>query len=184
MSDTVTVKVDPPIGSILERVRARLTGGTKKGILKAAEFAAGELRRQVRDTFGQRTGGLGRSFRATLIDDGEGISAGAFSDAVQAKILDQGGTIHPKSVKFLAIPVSPKAKRTVGLWPRHWPKGVLRFLKDPRGGRLVEVSKGGRLTLHYLLRKSVTIKARHYIEAAVPAVREAVREILAEAARG
>lgn len=180
MSDEVKVTIAPNIGSIAERIRARLNGGMKKSLLKAAEFAAGELRRKVRDKFNQHTGGLGRSFRATLISDEGDLKSGAFSDAVQAGILEHGGTIRPKTTKMLSIPIGPRAKRTVGLWPRHWGKGELFSFKSKAGKILLASREGNVITLQYVLKKFVTIRGRHYIKDCETSVRAVVRQILHE----
>jgi hypothetical protein len=188
VSDGIKIEMSPDIGSLMERVRAHTSLRLHAGVLKAAQYAAGELRRKVQSTFKQRTGQLGRSFLPTSeITVGKGsISAGAFSDLICAKIQDEGGIITPKNRKFLAIPISSKARNTVGLWPRHWPKGQLVFLKDRAGGRLIEIKgkKNPQVILHYLLRRSAKITGRHYIAASENAVRDAVRQIIAGSVSG
>jgi phage gpG-like protein len=81
------------------------------------------------------------------------ISAGG-ANVPYARIHHEGGVIRPKTAKYLAIPLTPKAKQ---FRPRQYPgetfikKGVI-FGKD-----------GEKLTPLYALKKQVTIPARPYM---------------------
>jgi hypothetical protein len=181
-----SVKITSNVGEVFESIVGSLRTQVRNGMLKASEYAAGALRRQIKGEFKTRTGGLARSFKATIQQErktGE-ISGGAFSDLGRAPVQNDGGVIKPKNRQYLAVPISQKAKRTVGLWPRHWAKGKL-FLIKSKAGNLLLAEKSGRrgLVLHYALKRSVTIKGRHYIEAAASAVDQVVRDIMGESVK-
>lgn len=153
-----------------------------KALLDAALHAEGELKQIIMEVFKSGgTGQLARNPKATLLETkGEIKSSGAFMDLIYAGIQNKGGTIYPKSRKNLSIPLSAKAK-TPGLWPRHWAKGKLFFIKSKAGNKLLVEKKGrGKLERHYLLRPSVTIKGKGYIARAARAAEAGIAEIIGD----
>jgi len=178
----MAAKVTNTVPRELARIQKQLAKSVRDGVIKASEFAAGELRRSIKAKLKTRTGGLQRSFKATLlVDSKDRVKGGAFSDSVYARIQDEGGTIRPKTRKALAVPISQKAKTTVGLWPRHWAAGQLRYVPRPGKapllvedhGRFKKIrgSRSGasefehtKSIIHYVLMRSVTIRAHNYVE--------------------
>lgn len=151
-------------------------------VLRAAQHAEGEIRAVCYDVFPEgRTGALPRSFRATFIGRETNIvSAAARSDLVYAGIQDQGGTITPKSVQYLAVPVK---RLPVGKWPRHFSKDELKYIGKSRAGNpmLGKVGKRSkRVEPYFVLVKSVTIKGRGYIAIAADRAAPGIEEIMAE----
>lgn len=93
------------------------------------------------------------------------------TSVIYGRILELGGTIRPKTAGALSVPISDAAKRHRGS-PTIFPK---RLTLIRSGGRayLIE-SKSRRTTIHYVLVKSVRIKARPYLR---PAVTENLKNI-------
>jgi hypothetical protein len=182
------VTVPDRLTEILDGIRDRMSGALEAGVLEASEFAAGEIRKVISALFNTRTGDFARSFRATILEVlKDRVRGGAFSDKIFAKIQDEGGTIKPKNMRSLAVPISHKAKTTVGLWPRHWPKkgpGSLHFIKRKVGPPLLVEFRARQTVLHYVLKKSVRIKPTGYLAQAADAATQIVEEILHEHIHG
>ena len=175
----VTVTDDATV--VLEGIPEALTPELSKAVLKAANIAGGEIVLAVRDTTagsGTTTGALARSvLPAHFVEAPKGsVAAAADSDLIYAKIQDQGGTIHAKSVKNLAIPLTKEAR---GLWPRDRPAGELVFRKSKKGAALLVSATTGEP--QYVLKPSVTLKGKGYIAKAREASEELVIETLNEA---
>ena len=157
--------------------------GFRKGMMRAAAFAADEIRKEIKSTFKTRTQALGRSFQSELVsDDGTNITTSAFSDLVYSGVQDKGGTIRSSrgADKALAIPISDKAKMKANMWPRSWPAGVLYLFKSKKGNLLLAEKHGAKSILHYVLKKSVTLKAKNYIEATESRVHGKINDIVNE----
>ena len=90
------VSIEGKILEILQKLEPKILEAQEKGVLEAAEVAAGEIRRQVFSLFKPGRGGLARSFKAALMTpkDKGSVRAGALSDLEYAKIQDEGGTIR------------------------------------------------------------------------------------------
>lgn len=150
---------------MLDKLKPAVSSVLRDGVFAAAQFAAGEIRRTVMSKLKGRTGNLARSYKETFLRSQPGmVSAGAVSDLSYARIQDEGGTIRPKSVKHLAVPIMSGKRLPVGKWPRHFAKGELVYIarkdKDPLLAR--PVGKGEIEPL-FVLKKSVKLKAKHYI---------------------
>lgn len=149
-------------------------------VLEAAQHTAGECRVEVMETFPSgKTGALPRSFRETFLGSEGGVhTAAAFSDLIYARILDEGGTILPKSVRKLAVPLS-SANIPIGKWPRHWGKDELKLIPRRNGGAiLATVSGRGRVQPKYVLVDKVQIDGRHYLERAAARAQPGIEEII------
>jgi len=178
---TFSVKFDGSVEKWAENVAEEMTEESVKLMMQAAELAAGEIRLEAFDAFPEGRGGLGRSFKATMLQSERGsLRSGALSDLVYARIQDKGGTITPRRRKALAVPVSPVAKKmrnhgySAGDWPRDklamvWPKGK-------RYGLLVEARRR-KTIVHYVLKKSVKLPATHYIDKAREQVEPKISEL-------
>lgn len=73
-----------------------------------------------------------------------------------AGIHQKGGTIRPKSAKYLAIPATKEAKAKGS--PRKWPDGDLKFRFGKKGG--VATWNGA---VQYYFAKEVTIPKREFL---------------------
>jgi len=167
----------------IKTIQGKMPKAIARGILRATEQTAGEIKRTVKEKFNTRTGGLS-AFKSTVGPRGDKFVGVAYNDISYAGIQNWGGIITPKNRKFLAVPISAKAKATVGKGPRDWPDGVLKFIKGRNGhpSRLVEIigKKNPHVVLHFLLLKSVKIVGKHYLEEASAKVGPQVREILGD----
>jgi hypothetical protein len=105
------------------------------------------------------------------------VAVGVLSSLEYARIQDQGGTVFPRTVQYLAIPLR---KLPVGKWPRDFAKGELRLIKS-RAGNLIlaKISKSGVIAPYFVLKKSVTIRGRNYLRAAADRAVAGISEIMA-----
>lgn len=141
----------------------------KQARLRAEFAAASILERHVKDTirgkFGAGTGEFPRSYKAVMISG----NAAVVSDLVYARIQDKGGTIRPRRRKFLAIPISQEAKKKAktahGL--REWPRDRLRIIKTRKGTLIAAEIKDKMVTVHYVLKKEVTLSGKQYLTEAL-----------------
>ena len=178
---SLAVKVTPNnVGALCAAKVSALRRATPQAVLAAANYAGGAIARAVYRLHGGGTSGLARSFLpASFVDIPGKIAAGAFSDEVQARILDEGGVIKAKG-KNLAIHVDKRAKNK---WPRGWPKDALFYMRGKSGkGLLCErIGKGQKIRVLYVLQPTVTIKGSGYIGIAAAEAQPKVEEILAMA---
>jgi hypothetical protein len=170
------------VGKFLQAAADGMPEALRKGSLAAAQVATREIKLAVHETVEGRgvvTGNLARSFKTTFLGQtGKDVKAGSPSSLVYAGIQNYGGTIYPRTAKALAVPLRPLP---VGKWPRDFPKGELSFI--PRKGRpplLAKVSKN-KVEPYFLLKKSVTIRPKNYIEKAWTAGEQEILGIIAEA---
>lgn len=205
--DILAVEIQGDVEQYLENLGIAVDKQQVKALLDAALHAEGEIKQAISELFASGgTGELARNPKATLLEvEGAIKSSGAFLDLVYADIQDRGGTIYPKNVKNLAIPLSATAK-VPGKWPRTWPRGpdkpkvkdfvrgTLFFHKSKKGNKLlVEKTRtgtvgprGGRkieITPHYVLKPEVTIKGKGYLKRAADRAAAGIVEILGEHVR-
>lgn len=173
----VSVKVSPDVGIVMRAKGEALKRATPASVLKAANYAGGEIARTVYEKLGGGSGSLARSFLpASFVAVPGEIAAEAASDLVYAGIQDAGGTIHPKHGANLAIPVSTQARKK---WPRDWPKDKLQLIIAHGKKLLVEqYGKDGRFRLHYVLKPQVTVRATNYLATAADRAIGKVGEIM------
>jgi hypothetical protein len=168
MADDFKLEQRGSASAFAEDAAKRLRGAIDTNMLQAAVIAAGSVRQAVYDEFKPGTNLLAWSFKPTLLADGEdgSLRSGALSDVIYARIQDEGGTIVPKRAKALAIPVSPRAKGGKGgsIGPGDFPKNYLHMVW-PKGGPKGFLF-GLDSVLHFVLQKSVTLKATGYLEQA------------------
>jgi hypothetical protein len=185
MADDITIKIEGDVKAYLESVGLEVDKEMVTALMQAAVHAEGELKQAIAELFKKGgTGGLACNPKAVLLQTkgGNVKSSGAFLDLVQARIQDEGGTIRAKSVKNLAIPLTAQAK-VPGKWPRAWPKGSgpdkLHFLKSKSGNKLlVEDKAGGGFTPHYVLKESVQIHGKGYVERARRSAEKTIADIM------
>lgn len=170
----------------LDRMGLTLPSMLEAGVLESAQKTTGIIRMVIYDTFQGRTGSLARSYSETFLGwSGAVVSAASQSDHVAARIQDVGGTIRPKTRKFLAVPVGAGKLLPVGKWPRDFAPGQLRFIKSFIRGRpsiLAKVSKT-KVEPMFVLVRSVTIPGKHYLDEASKIAAPVVAGILGEKAQ-
>lgn len=164
---------------LIKRLGANAQKAVSLATFKCAQHAEGEIRRTVRQVFNPGTGELSRRWETTFIKkSGDVISAAALSDLVYARVQNEGSGYLPGGVirssrgkdKNLAIPFKGEF-RPPAPWPSQFPKGTLAFIPSKKAdvtGVLVEkLAKGGTGKIWYILKKSVKIKGKRYIEKAL-----------------
>ncbi|MFH1738821.1 MAG: hypothetical protein ABIH23_07415 [bacterium] len=174
----ITAKIQPPEGlQVMHDMAKAVPLEMAKRMLRVADYITGVIRSNAPKG---RTGAVMRSFRPTVVTSkGSIFTTGSVSTLGHARVRDEGtgylpgGAIKPKTKKNLAIPISDEAKRTVGLWPRHWAKDRLFLLKTKRGGAFLAERTGGTredpgLIIHYKLQREVRQEGTHYIRASLP----------------
>lgn len=195
MTDIPVAKVKGDLEKYMKNLGVEIDKELVIAIMQAAVHYEGELKQAINDVFTGGKGQLARNPKATLINEkGEVKKAGAFLDLVYADIQDQGGTIFPRAAKALAIPLTKKAEKR---YPREWPRFQLTLIDRSKKGKpplLVEEKgtwkklgrSGGkelvvkRMEIHYVLKKSVTIRGKGYVERARRAAESTVKEIIGE----
>jgi len=170
------------IGALFDQIRYGMPGALAKLVLQGAQVAAGAISKEVYSSFDVRTGALARSFRATFLGNVDGaITATASSDLIYARVQDEGGEVKPRVMRTLAVPIR-SANIAVGKWPRHWPKGELRFIRRPGKDPLLATvtGKGKNQKVHpkYVLKESVHIVGQNYVQKAADTSQDEIAEIL------
>ena len=133
----------------------------KKQIRRASSGKA------IRRTWTTREGQLSKSFHR---DWKKGNLYGAYGSILKrARVIEEGGTIYPKGT-FLAIPTENAPK---GVWPRYVPN--LTYIQSRKGQPLLveQTGKDGAFKVMYILRRSVTLKARPALARAIKATEKA-----------
>jgi hypothetical protein len=182
----VKIAFDGDVGGIVDRIAKGLSGGTATALLKAAAYAAGELRRtsQMLTKSGKQKGGLARSWKEQLNEvSGDTLSVGAYSAMPYAQIQNEGGIIRAKR-KFLAIPLNGVPR---GKWPRDYPRGEL-FRPMGRDGKprtvlAMKTGQRGKLKILFALTPSVRIDATGYIDFAAESAAPKIEEIIGNLAQ-
>ena len=177
----VSIRVNNGVPAAAGAVASAMPAAIDEALLKAAQYLTGVIRKTILSTFHGRTGELARTWHEVFIGrDGHVSSAGTFSPSVYAEIQDQGGTIVPRTAKSLAIPI-PGAPISVGQWPRDFPKGQLFQRKGKPGVLFQRIGKGGSLQPMFVLKKSVTLRGKHYVDAALDAAADGMEKIVGAA---
>lgn len=133
------------IGSIAVReIKARI----RKNLITPSSGKAGGT------TLYQR-GQLSRSIKYRTEGDSVIISAGG-QDVPYARIQHEGGIIKPKNAKYLAIPITAKARLS---YARNYDGET--FIAN---GMIFEKDEGGKIHPIYALKKQVIIPPRPYME--------------------
>ena len=171
--DFDVIEETPLLGEILDDIAERMP---EEGVLKAMEQSAHFLTESIVEAIYSLAkdpkGGLADSFGnpgPELIDTGEEIAFGVFSDLIYAKVQDEGKTLTPNApLKWMAYP-HRSAKSYVGIrWPRDFPKGKLSFAlssHDPSG--TAYLFEKGREKPVFILKKKVKIPGLRYLDKAL-----------------
>lgn len=119
-----------------------------------------------------RSGRLRSSLGSIVIEEGESI-IGLIGSGVRqgdrvsyANIQETGGTIRPRVAKYLAIPL-PAALTRAGVAKKSPRDYTNTFVMRSKSGSLIIAqktgSKSGKVVALFVLKKSVTIPASHYM---------------------
>ena len=127
----------------------------KQNATTVLNVRTGRLRGSIQGTAEEMNGQLSIVLRAGTPDGGA---------VPYARIHEEGGTIRPRSGRYLKIPVGP-ALTGAGV-ARGGRQSGLHFIKRGAGGLLADAE--GRIW--FVLKQSVTIPARPYLGPAIKAV--------------
>lgn len=159
---------------IAESARGSMTGGGKIASRNYVSSSPGSPP-------GVQTGNLRRSIVARSTGD---FSAVAGTRVKYGAFLEHGGIIRPRSSRFLAVPVSPEARRNSanGLGARAMP-GLKLIVR--RGGKspLLAETGGAGLNVHYVLRRTVRVAARPWLRPALQRTRGSLQSVFVGSAR-
>jgi len=155
------IKVEPKLEPIFKRWAKQVREGTRAGLKASTEFGGSLVRLEVP----RRSGGLSDSV-TTLFDDERGVVQ---TSAKGARLLDQGGTVRGRPL--LRVPISADAKAGRQL------SGL--FSVRSRAGNLIlaERTRAG-IRPHFALVRSVTVRARHFMERAADRLRAVIAAIV------
>jgi phage gpG-like protein len=143
--------------------------------------APGGLRRQSSNLFRSINGTVKSVSGAKSVDVRLSAGGGAGRGMVKyAAIHEYGGTITAKRSKYLAIPIHPSLKTAAGIAKVPGPRSVpgLFFITSKKGNHLLVKSVGKNIEPWYLLRKSVSIPARPYMQPALEHIADKATEVL------
>lgn len=182
------------IKRLLKELDPKTRGGAiEKGMLKAGADTMGELVNNVSNKIlKRRTGALAQSIGFRLKNDDDGVSvivgsgfAQGRERVVYANIHEEGGTIRPKTAKYLTIPL--KAAQTPAGAPRFTARqaeGIYEgtFFRRSQAGNLILYGKTGKtITPLFVLKDSVVIPARRYMSITADGVTNTVTKDLIDA---
>lgn len=180
--------------SMMQRMSSRVPDLLREGILEATAHAVEVIQEVLFDRVESGTGTLAASFKPHIVDNApkDEIWTKASSDLSYAKIQDEGGTIRPKNVKNLTIPF-PGSSIKQGHTARTdfkqlslivSKKGNLLFVRYT-GAKKKVVVKGRTRTIkefkpEWILKKSVTIPAKRYMQEATVKATPGIFEIMGD----
>ena len=156
----ITVQLTGKPGLFLSDLSQKITHSSAPMLQNAGVITIQAIKDEVSRFAKNNTGKLENSFSYRVAGAGsKKASISVLSSSPYARIHETGGTITPKHAQALAIPVSSQA-RAAGS-PRRFPGKLFR----PRGKAILATTggAGGGLTVHYVLRRSVTLSAKHYL---------------------
>lgn len=154
---TVVILGEPELQAWFDDLDAALSEDT---LVSAAQAGGLPIQNSAKEKAPKRTRTLSRSIHMEVVKRSSSYAEVAIgTDLESAPIHEFGGTITPKTAKFLAIPVTEEAQQYVS--PLNFPR-ELHFVLGKTGGVLMDEND----TAHFVLKKSVTIPARPYLRPA------------------
>lgn len=163
MRDTIKILGLDELKQAFARLDAAAAG---EMLLRAANAGAQPVLRSAKARVRKRTRTLSRSIHVETAESRKDfVEVWVGTDLEYAAIHEFGGTIKPKTAKYLSIPLTQDARRFAG-GPRDFRGGLhVRMRKGADRGVLVD-DQG---TAQYALVKSVTITAQPYLRPALDA---------------
>lgn len=165
----LSLEIDDRATARLKTASKEISASLAKALTRALLLLLGQIKREIvaRTSDGNPRGSLMGSFQVELLStSGEDLSGQAVSRLPYAGIQDRGGIVRPTKSKFLTVPV-----KGTPLGARARDFANLQFI--PIKGRspvLAEVTQTKRgkqkVKVRFVLKRSVNIPAKHYIEAA------------------
>lgn len=159
MTVQLTAKLTKSPGLFFRRKFDAVDAALAGGVLDAAIYQEGILRRVVVRETRDGTGRLPRSFKARMLSGSGRVSAGVLSSLEYAAIQDVGGVIKPKTQKNLAIPLK---RLPAGKWPRDF-GDQLTLIRSRKGNLILAKIRRGRIDPYFVLKPSVRIPGKQYL---------------------
>jgi phage gpG-like protein len=171
----------------------RLEGGIPETMRRAAAYLRSSADRKIRDGVPPANSPLTRAVKRgdkTLRDSGDmagGIAshsgavwADASTNARQARLLQEGGTVTAKRARALFIPAGPLTRTLMKRYGAHTPADLIKAMKADGYGfftlhkmflaykKAVRNKKGkmgrdGKMFALFIVRRSVTVPARPFL---------------------
>jgi len=177
----LTIELSDETRALIER-HTKVAGEAGRAMTEALRETVSVGAEEVRQGLIQDGYGL------TMRNPGSGLAASVFGwmlsedlgavgvpsntpAARYAGILERGGTITPKSARALAVPVSEEARKSAG--PRTM-EGLSFIPREGKPPLLARTMRGGRLQVHWVLLRSVTIPGRHWLTQGADAAKESM----------
>lgn len=170
MADVIIVGARELTDKLRELARAVSGDQLQQAMMQGGLLLEREMKNNIRSNHLIDTGNLRESVTAEP-EGSDAVTVGP-RNVVYAAIHEFGGTIRPRNAKYLAIPLSPKAKKAGS--PKNYPGELqpmrLAGLQDRLF--LVDVDRMQRarrseLSLAYILLRSVQMPARPYVRPAL-----------------
>lgn len=143
-----------------------LIGRVNLGTARAADVITGQLRvASAQDPLHARTGNLAREWKTERLGI---MEFRAVNRLPYARILEEGGTIEPKSAKMLAIPIGEGVtSRGVARFasPRDVPD--LFTFRSKAGNLIMAKRRGSSMDIYFVLKEKVRIPAYRFASRAV-----------------
>lgn len=149
----------------IDRIKDNLTRGPMRdATIQTGQIILKEIQGNISTRFKRRTGRLRKSWQYRVVGNPlTGFQVKVFSTHPGARVQDQRKvtTIVPRKVRWLAIPVTPLARRAAS--PRNFP-GRLYPMPSKKPGTLLLVRDmpGGVVRTQFVLKKRVKIRGRGY----------------------
>jgi HK97 gp10 family phage protein len=162
----------------LRRKFDALSESARGDVLDNAALAGGMVllnaaRKNIKDSGLIRTGNMSRSLHQEVVErTATSATVEAGTNVEYAAIHEYGGTIRPKSGKYLAIPIGT----LTGSPTKH----DLRLIKSGSGNLLLLDESG---TAQYVLKTSVDMPARPYLRPALDDNRAEINEAIGSVMR-
>jgi hypothetical protein len=138
------------VGPAIERTVPRIATTLREAVADECAAAVGST--EIADSFAASS---------------TGDTVSVLSNHEAAGVLDQGGTVEPRSAQMLAIPLSAAAKSRGG--PSSWPDKSLAMVRTGMD-KLLLIKAGAKPAVpHYLLKDKVELGGHRYLAKALEA---------------
>ena len=170
---------------ILEKLRKLSMGNLISLLSKSFNIWTFSLDAQIQinlagRVLGRRSGHLARSFKWLGIKQKfDSIHVTLQSDVPYARIHETGGTIRPKNVKYLPVPL-PDALTPTGQLRKKTKEYDNTFVQKSKKGNLILFqTKGSEIIPLFVLKEKVVIPARHWFSDAVERTESSLYDVFA-----
>ncbi len=180
----VEVKVEgvEKVSQTMKKFRNDLRGENYKKMTEATIYLMNYIQRNKLSgqVLKRRTGRLASGMGYTVKDEYGNIVGRVGNKVVYAAIHETGGTIRPKTAKFLTIPM-PAALTPAGVVRKPARQWTDTFVRTIRGNKYIFSKEGGRAVPIFLLKQSVKIPKRPYFGPSLEETKGHIFELLGQA---